>query len=1027
MKFLVYYSLKKHWFVVGFALALLVYGSFTIRKAKLDVFPEFSPIIIEIQTEAPGLPAIETESLVTVPIEISLKGVRGLQTIRSKSLEGLSSVALLFDDKTDVMLSRQLVQERLLTLTGRLPSAAKTPILLPAKSSLSRILKIGVTSDTLSQVELTTFIKWNVWPRLMAVPGVATVAIWGQRDKQFQILVDPNELINQKILLTDVLKSAQDSLAPLAGGYLDTKNQRLSISHLSAVQTVEDLGRIPVTYRNGVSIPIERISTVKEGHQQPIGDAVVNGKLGLLLIVEKQLGANTIDVTEGLEAVVKEVSDSSKDIIFDSHIFRPATFIETAVKNLKFALWLGCFLVGAVLLAFLFEWRTAFISLTAIPLSLGTAAIFLQFQGITFNTMIIAGLAIALGEVVDDAIIDVENVIRRLRLNKLESSPKPVFNVVLDASLEVRSSVVFATIIVALVFLPILFLGGVAGKFFTPLAISYLCAVLSSLLVALTVTPALCILLLPGSNLNAKEPRLFVALRDRYKSYLPWLLDRTRGLLIVVGALFFFAGVLYLNLSEEFLPKFKESDFLMHWVGKPGSSLDAMKRTTLLVSKELGAIPEVQSFGAHLGRAEVSDEVVGSNFGELWLSLYPNVDYKKSVEKIKAVIGHYPGIFHDVLTYLRERIEEVVSGGKGSIVIRLYGEDLKTLRDVAKEIYDSVSTIDGVADLQIEHQAEIPHLEIEVKPEASAFGLSSGDLKRTLYPLIHGQKVGEIYENQKTFDVTVWTEERFRKTVDNLNELPIALPAGGSIPVREVANLKIVSTPNIIQHEGGSRKIDISLNSKDGRLDRIATEAGSVIAGLNLPQGYHAELLGEYKERQTSSQRLLFFSLISLIGIFVVLYLDFQSLGLAILIFLSLPFALLGGVFTSALFGIPLSLGSLVGFVTVLGIAARNAVMLISHYRFLEEEGRAFGRELILLGSEERLRPILMTAAATALGLLPIVIGGDRPGHEIEYPMAVIIFGGLLSSTLLNLAVMPSIANTFLRTTLSPKVDENVI
>jgi len=1021
MKFLVHLALVKRWFVVGLAFALLMFGLFSVRKAKLDVFPEFSPIIIEIQTECPGLPALETESLITTPIEISLRGLPGLQTVRSKSLEGLSSVAMLFDDTVDIMLARQLAQERLLTLTGRLPSASRAPILLPAKSSLSRILKIGVTSDTLSQVELTTFVRWDVWPRLMAVPGVAHVAIWGQRDRQFQILVDPFELTSQKISLNEVLKATQDTLAPIAGGFIDTPNQRLSVSHTNAVTTTEDLKRLPVAFRNGVSIPLERISLVDEGHQQPIGDAVVNGKLGLLLIVEKQLGANTIEVTNGLETAVKDIAATTNNINFDSRIFRPATFIETAVKNLKFALWLGCFLVGLVLLAFLFDWRTAFISLTAIPLSLGAAAIILQLQGVTFNTMIIAGLAIALGEVVDDAIIDVENVIRRLRLNRLEETPKSAFQVVFDASLEVRSSVVYATLIVALVFIPVLFLGGVAGKFFAPLAISYMIAVLSSLFVALTVTPALCLILLPGSDLNEKEFKSFTKVRHWYRATLPWLMDRTRPLLFCLAGAFVGAGVVFSQLGEEFLPKFKESDFLMHWIGKPGSSLEAMQRTTLLISKDLMSIPEVQSFGAHLGRAEASDEVVGSNFSELWLSLRPGVDYKTAVEKLKSTIASYPGVFHDVLTYLRERIEEVVSGGKGSIVIRLYGDDLKILRKSAQDVYNTLSRIDGIADLQVEHQVEIPHLEIQVRPEAAALGLNAGDIKRTLYPYIHGQKVGEIHENQKTFDVTVWTEKKFRQNADSFSELPIALPNGlsygGTVALRQVAEVRLVSTPNIIQHEQGSRKIDISLNSKDGNLDKIANETLERISQLQLPPGYHAQLLGEYQERSLSQRRLLFFSLLSLLGIFLVLFLDFQSLRVATLVFFSLPFALLGGVVTSALASISISLGSLVGFVTVLGIAARNAVMLISHYRFLEEESGRFDKELIVRGSEERLRPILMTAAATALGLLPIVIGGDKPGHEIEYPMAVIILGGLVSSTLLNLAAMPALAHSFLKTT----------
>lgn len=1016
MKFIIQLALYRRWFVISAALIFSIWGLILVRNTKLDVFPEFSLLSLEIQTECPGLSAIETESLVTTPIEISLSGITGMITTRSKSLEGLSSVLLLFEDSADLTLARQLIQERLTAIKAQLPVAAKTPVLLVPKSSLSRVLKIGVTSKSLSQTELTTLVRWNVWPRLMAVSGVAHVGIWGQRDRQFQVLIDPAELQNQKVTLAEIVKATQDILTPTAGGYLDTPNQRLSITHTNSIEGVQDLKRIPIAFRNGVSIPLERLATVIEGHQQPIGDAIVNGQTGLLLIIEKQLGANTLSVTHDLENVIESVRGTLGDVEFDSAIFRPATFIETAVKNLKWALLLGCILVGAILLAFLFEWRITFISLTAIPLSLITAATVFHLSGVTFNTMIIAGLAIALGEVVDDAIIDVENIVRRLRLNRLEESPKPTLQVILEASIEVRSAVVYATLIVTLVFVPVLFLGGVAGKFFTPLAAAYVLSVSASLLVALTVTPALCSILLSDSLNEPKEFAFFVRIRAFYRRILFLLLDRSKHLLAGLVAAFTLSGVIFSQLGEELLPKFKEFDFLMHWVGRPGTSIDAMRRTALLVSNELKSIPEVQSSGVHIGRAEASDEIVGSNFAELWLSLRPGVNHQQTIEKLRGAISNYPGIYHDVLTYLSERIEEVISGGKGSIVIRIYGEDLSILRMTAQEVHSALSAVNGVSDLQIEPQIEVPHIEINLEQEAAAnFGLNAGDIKKAIYPLVHGLKVGEIFENQKTFDVVLWTKPELRVGIETLSQLLIDAPGGGKIPLKDVATLKIVGTPNIIQHEAGSRKIDVSLNSKGRNLGQVARDTESIVSTLKLPSSYRIEILGEYKERRDSQNQLLFLSLLSLLGIFIVLLLDFRSFRIASLIFLSLPFALLGGVIASTISGAVISLGSLVGFVTVLGIAARNTVMLVSHYRFLEEEGLGFGKKLILQGSEERLRPILMTAMATGIGLLPIVIGGDKPGHEIEYPMAVIILGGLMTSTFLNLAVMPSLTLAFLK------------
>lgn len=631
--------------------------------------------------------------------------------------------------------------------------------------------------------------------------------------------------------------------------------------------------------------------------------------------------------------------------------------------------------------------------------------------------MVIAGLAIALGEVVDDAIIDVENVLRRLRLNHEAGNPEPAWRVVLEASLEVRSAVVYATLIVILVFLPVFFLDGLAGTFFRPLALSYVLAVGASLAVALIVTPALCLILLPRSirTTEHKDTSFVRRLKRLYRGLLTPLLTRQRTVLVALVAVFAVTGIAVTRLGEEFLPHFQEYDFLMHWVEKPGTSLEAMQRITARASRELRAIPGVRNFGSHIGRAEVADEVVGPNFTELWISLDPSVPYYPTVAKIQEVVDGYPGLYRDLLTYLKERIKEVLSGGSGAVVVRIYGPNLDELRQKAAEVGQAMSGIEGVVNLQVEPQVDVPQVEVRLRPDAAlSFGLTAGDVRRAVMTMVRGTKVGEVYEDQRTFDVTVWSSEELRTDLNSLGNVLVDAPLGGKVPLRDVAELRIAPTPNLIQHENASRRIDVSCNVAGRDLGSVARDIEQRVRSIDFPQGYHPELLGEYAARQASQRKLLALSALSLVGIFLVLYSDFRSLRLTLLVIASLPFALVGGVGSAVLTGGILSLGSLVGFVTVLGIAARNGVMLVSHYRHLEEqEAVPFGDEMILRGAEERLVPILMTAAATALALLPIVVGGNRPGHEVEHPMAVVILGGLVTSTLLNLFVMPTLSLRF--------------
>ena len=1027
MAWLVETALRMRVAVLALAILLIVVGVRLVPHMPLDVFPEFSPPYVEVQTEAPGLSAEEVENLVTFPLENALIGTPGLNTLRSKSVLGLSSIKLLLHQDADLYRARQLVQERLAVETPRLPAVSRPPVILQPLSSLSRMLKIGMWSEKLSQRDLTELAVWTIRPRLMAIPGVANVAIWGQRDKQLQVLVDADLLRAHQVTLDTVLRSATDAVVLDAGGFVDTPNQRMAVRQLSPVHGPEELARTVVAYRDGAVLRLRDVAHVQVGSPPPIGNAIINDGPGLLLIVEKQPAANMLEVTRKVEEALEALKPGLKDVELDPTIFRPATFIERSINNLTHALLTGCVLVVIVLIAFLYDWRTAVISLTAIPLSLMATIVVLYWWGLSINTMIIAGLVIALGEVVDDAIIDVENIVRRLRLNRSAAWPRSAFRVVLDASLEVRSAVVYATVVIVLVFLPVFFLDGLPGAFFRPLAIGYVLAIVASLLVALLVTPALSLMILPSQRGSSHEPPLSRWLRSPYRRILPWFVWRPKSAIVfLIAAL---GGSLWLvnSLGREFLPNFQETDFLMHFVERPGTSIEAMDRITILASRELRSIPGVRNFGSHIGRAEVADEVVGPNFTELWISIDPDVDYQQTLDKIQEAVDGYPGLKRDVLTFLRERVKEVLTGASASIVVRVYGPDLAVLRSKAKEIEKAIGSVEGIANLKVESQELVPQVEIRLRPAvAERFGLTPGQVRRAVTTLLRGMKVGEVYEDQKKYDVVVWGTETSRTDLSALQELRIDTPTGGQVPLKDVADVGIVPAPNEVKREGGSRRIDVTCDAKGRDLGSVARDIEAVVRALPFERGYHPEFLGEYAALQESQQRLFGLGAVSLIGILLILYIDFQSLRLTLMVALTIPFALIGGVVAAWMSGGVLSLGSLIGFVTVLGIAARNGIMLVSHYRHLQEsEGEPFGLNLVLRGAEERLIPILMTVLTTALALLPLAISGNKPGHEIEYPLAVVIVGGLVTSTFLNLFLLPPLYLLWGRRTVIASDDEN--
>jgi len=921
--------------------------------------------------------------------------------------------------------------------------------MLPPLSATSRCMKIGISSKKHSVIDLSMTAYWTIRQRLMNVPGVANVAIWGERIEMLQVQVDPDRMAAHGVTLDQVMEATADSLAVGIlffseghnvgkGGWVETANQRLPIRHVSPIlhssaNVVPDqLAEVVVEVKDGKPIRLKDIGDVVIGHQPMIGDAIINDDVGLLLIVEKFPWGNTLDVTRGVEEALAAMRPGMPDIEIDSTIFRPATYIETSIDKLTMSLLIGCVLLVMVLFAFLYEWRVALISCIAMPLSLMAAGLVLYYLGATINTMILAGFVIALGDIVDDAIIDIENVVRRLRQQQKEGrgkSLKSMARIILEASLEVRGAIVYATLIEVLAIMPVFFMVGLSGAFFKPLAFAYALALLVSMIVALTVTPALALILLRNAPLDSRESPIVRWLQRGYAKFLAPVIRTPKLAYITVAVIAIAGGVVicprpanldttaptlakyWPKLGQELLPSFKERDFLMHWLTEPSTSWPEMNRITIQSSKELRAIPGVRNFGAHIGQALLMDEVVGVYFGENWISVDPIVNYDETLQKIQEVVDGYPGLYRDVQTYLKERIREVLTGSHEAITIRIYGPELDVLRATAEDVRKAMEGIKGVIDLHVELQTLIPQVDIEVNLAAAhQYGIKPGDVRRAAATIIAGEEVGDIHIANRTYDVNVWSRPEDRNSLTSIRKLPINTPSGKVVQLADVADVAVKPTPNVIKHEHLMRSIDVGANVAGRDLGSVVADVEAALKNVEFPLEYHPELIGEFAERQKAKNTVLAWSVVAAIGVFLLLHMSFKSLRLAALAFVTLPSALVGGVLAAYFGDGVISLGSLVGFLTVLGIAARNSIMLIDHYQHLERfEGEKFGPALVLRGSIERISPITMTALTTALALLPLIVVGSIPGHEVEHPMAIVILGGLITSTLLNLFVVPSL------------------
>ncbi|SDW36093.1 heavy metal efflux pump, CzcA family [Amycolatopsis xylanica] len=1017
LRWIVGSSLKGRFLVLALAGVLLFFGSVELKRSPVDVFPEFAPPRVEVQTLCVGLNTTEVESLVTVPLEQAFNGIAGLETIRSKSVSGVSSIEMIFTQGTDVLQAQQLVSERLGTVQHQLPTWAAPPAIRPPLSATSRAMHIGVSSSTVDPLEMSNIAYWTIRSRLLRVPGVANVAIWGERLDLQQIQVDPKRLRDNGVTLTQVMEATSNSVdsgllqftdgaVVGTGGFVDTPNQRLGLQNLPPIVSTKDLAEVPIERATGGPIRMGDIADVVRDHPPLIGDAVINDGTGLMLVVEKFPWGNALDIDKGVEQAIDELRPGLPGLDIDTTIFRPATFIESALGNLTRSMIIGALLMMLMLLLFLWNWRTALISVIAIPLSVVTVGLILDAQGYTINTMILAGLVIALGDVVDDAIVDVENVFRRL---KQKPPGQSTARVILEASIEVRKAIVYATAIEVAAVAPIILLPGLSGSFFRPLALAYALAILASMTVALTVTPALCLILLRKAKLDRRESPIVRWLQPRYAAVLGRVLVKPRRAFAAVGVLVIACVAVLPFLGQSLFPEFKERGFLIHWVTKPGTSLTEERRIVESLSKELRAIPGVRNFGSHIGQAFLAEEIVGVDFGENWISIDPGVDYDSTLEAIKEVVNHYPGLFRNVETYLAERIEEVLTGSSYPVTVRIFGDDLQTLHAKAEEVQNAISSVPGAADVKLELQQDEPQLQVVVNLDnAQKYGLKPGDVRRAAGVLMAGEEVGDIYRGGKTYDVQVWSKPSTRQSVTDVQNLLLDTPSGTQVALKDVADISVVPVPNGIKHENTARRLDVVANVAGRDLGAVVGDIEQKLRGVEYPRGYHAELLGDYQERQSAQNQILLVAIGAGIVILLLLHAAFRSWRMAGLAFVALPVAVVGGILAALFLGGIVSLGALVGLFTVFGIAARNGIMLISHYHHLEEsEGETFGPALIVRGAKERLRPIVMTALATGLAVLPLVIAGDIPGHEIEHPMAVVIVGGLVTATVVNLFVLP--------------------
>jgi CzcA family heavy metal efflux pump len=999
---IVQFSLRFRGVVLTLACLVVGYGLWVAAHAKLDVFPDFVPPQVTVQTEAPGLAPEQVETLVTRPVENAINGLGGQESLRSETIQGLSVITVVFQDGTDIHLARQTLGEKLSEIAGALPAGVKTPKMAPLYSATMDVLKVGLLSEKLSPMEMRTFADWTLKPRLLAVTGVAGCTVFGGEVRQLQVQVHPAQLVARGLTLTDVLTAARTATGVQGGGYIETANQRIVLQPDGQLLTPEDVGNVVVvTSASGAPVRLKDVATVAYGAEPKFGDTLVMGKPGILLTLKTQYGANTMDVTKGLEAALDDMQPLFERAGLTSFpsLHRPASFIEKSLAHIRGSLLLGAALVAIVLFVFLGHIRTALISLTAIPLSLLSAVIVMDRLGVSLNTITLGGLAIAIGEVVDDAIIDVENIVRRLRENATLARPRAALAVILSASLEVRSAVVYATFIVILVFLPVLTLTGLQGSFFAPLAKTYILAILASLVTALTVTPALTLVFFSRHIEDASAPRIQTWLRRFYEKVLgavarhPWPVLGGVALFVIV------ALSRVSSLGGEFLPEFREGHFVLGVSAAPGTSLPEMMRIGEQVSKALLANPHIATVEQQIGRAELGEDTWGPHQSEFHVELKPLTGREEAgvSGEIRAILQQIPGIQFEILTFLADRIGESISGETAPVVVNLFGENLDELDAKAAEVARVLASVPGAAEVEVKSPPGAPRLAIRLRPAAlTAFGFRPVDVLDAIDTAYQGTVVGQIYRDNEVNSIAVTLDAASRNNPEGVGDLLLTAPAGQRVPLRLVADVFRTEGRFSILHDGARRRQTITCHPTRDVQSFVADARRILAARVSLPPGVYLEYAGAAEAQKAATRELLLHTAIAAVGILLLLGIVLGHWRNLLVVLANLPFALAGGVLIiygakiSGAGGLgSLTMGSLVGFVTLFGVTTRNAIMLLSHCEHLvAQDGLPWNLATATRAASERLVPILMTATVTALGLLPLALKSGEAGCEIEGPMA---------------------------------------
>ena len=1012
------FSLKNRMFVVAAAVLLLVYGGYVIFNLPVDVFPDLNRPTVTIFLEAKGLAPEEVETLVAFPVETAMNGATGVQRVRSVSSIGLSLVFVEFDWGTDIYIDRQIVTEKLNTIRSQLPEGVN-PVLAPISSIMGEIELVALTSNSpdINPMQLRTLADWVVRPRLLTIGGVSQVTVIGGDVKQYQIVVWPNKLNALGLTIHHVEEALKETNVNTSGAFVFKGANESMVRNMARIESLDDLRETVILQRNGVPVLLRQVADVRFAPPLKRGDAGANGKAAVIMSIQKQPGAATIPLTRTIDAELDDIQKSlPQGVAINKEIFKQSNFISAAISNVEEALRDGAIFVAIILFLFLLNFRTTFITLTAIPLSIVITAMVFKWYGLSINTMTLGGLAVAIGLLVDDAIVDIENIFRRLRENRHSAKPNPVMKVIYDASCEVRNSIVYATIIIVLVFIPLFALGGIEGRIFAPLGIAFIVSLTASLLVSLTVTPALASYLLPKARLMEREkdsPLVrFLKFLDR-----ELVLKHTLRypVITILTAFGFLAAAIFvmLQFGREFLPPFNEGSVTINLLQLPGTSLKESNRIGTTAELLLKEIPEVEQTGRRTGRAEQDEHAEGVHSTEIEVELKESGRAREKIlDDVREKLGQLPGVVVNIGQPISHRIDHLLSGIRAQIAVKLFGSDLTTLRNKAEEIRGAMSDVPGVVDLFVEQQALIPQTRIEIDREkVQKYGLKVGEVAEVLETTLNGKVVGEVLDGQRRFDLVVKFPDESRNDIDSLNDVLIDTPEGNLIPLRTVANVIESRGPNQILRENVQRRIVIQSNVSGRDLNSVITDIQKRISEhVKLPEGYFITYGGQFESQQHAMKKMLILSIFSLSGMFIVLYAHFKSAPIVMQILLNIPFALIGSVVGIWLTGGVASVASVVAFITLCGIASRNGIMMLSHYMHLMRyEGEKFDKNMIIRGSLERLVPVLMTAGAAALALIPLMLAKGEPGKEILYPVAVVVFSGLVSSTLLDIFVTPAV------------------